>query len=287
MNYAPEEEAMNQVEPSGGEVTRRAFLAGCSVVTMAAATSAQQAPEKAVGALPTTEGGASSLIHDLVAANRILADQGVVDAYGHISVRQDRDPGHYLMSRSLAPEMVAAGDIMEYDLNSNPVDARGRSLYVERFIHGEVYSARPDVKAIVHCHSPTVIPFSVSTFALRPLYHMSAFVGEGIPIFDIRDAAGVTDMLIRNPALGAALAQKLGSKPAVLMRGHGAVVTGSSLAQAVGRSVYLEINAKLQAQAMMLGGAIEYLDAGEARLAAPLDGYQRAWELWKRKVALP
>ncbi len=132
----------------------------------------------------------SALIDDLVAANRILVDQGVLDGYGHVSVRRPADPQRYLMSRSIAPELVTATDVMEYDLDSNPVDARGRATYLERFIHGEVYRARPDVKAIVHDHSPSVIPFGVSTVPLRPLYHMSAFLGGGVPVFDIKTASG-------------------------------------------------------------------------------------------------
>src|SRR5258705_11258987 len=133
------------------------------------------------------------------------------------------------MSRSIAPELVTAADIMEYDLDSQAVDARGRTSYLERFIHGEIYRARPDVKAIVHNHSPSVIPFGVSTAPLRPLYHMSAFLGGGVPVFDIRAAAGgPSDMLVRNAALGRALAQTLGARPVALMRGHGAVVVGAT-----------------------------------------------------------
>jgi HCOMODA/2-hydroxy-3-carboxy-muconic semialdehyde decarboxylase len=148
----------------------------------------------------------SALIDDLVAANRILVDQGVLDGYGHVSVRHPADPQRYLMSRSIAPELVTAADVMEYDLDSNPVDARGRTTYLERFIHGEVYRARPDVRAVVHDHSPSVIPFGVSTAPLRPLYHMSAFLGGGVPVFDIKTASGQsTDMLVRNPALGKSL----------------------------------------------------------------------------------
>jgi len=233
----------------------------------------------------TTAGPADpKLIEDLVAANRILADRGVVDGYGHVSARHDRDPNRYLLSRSLAPELVTADDLIEYDLDSNSVDARGRSMYLERFIHGEIYKARPDVKAIVHHHSPSVIPFGVTTVPLQPLYHMSAFIGEDVPVFEIRKAGGITDMLVRNPALGHALAQTLGGKPAALMRGHGAVVVGPDLPLAVGRSIYLEINAKLQVQAIALGGKVTYLDPEEARKAATLDGYQRAWELWKQKA---
>src|SRR5262249_35300242 len=151
-------------------------------------------------------------------------------------------------------------DIMEYDLDSNPVDSKVRPMYLERFIHGEIYKARPDVKAIVHNHAPSLIPFGVSSVPLRPIFQGPAFIGEGVPIFEIRDAAGMTDMLIRNPALGSALAKSLGNKQALLMRGHGAVVAGPSLPILVRRSINLEMNARLQVQAIALGGTITYLD---------------------------
>ncbi len=227
------------------------------------------------------------LVEDLVAANRILVDQNVLDGYGHVSVRHDRDPSRYLMARSLAPELVSAADIMEYDLDSTPVDARGRAMFIERFIHGEIYKARPDVKAVVHCHSPAVIPFGVTGVPLRPLYHMSAFIWQGVPVFDIRDAmGGMTDMLVRSPAIGQALAGTLESRTAALMRGHGAVIVGPSLPVAVFRSVYLEMNAKLQAQAMSQSAGVRFLDVEEARRAeASIAGtLARPWELWKRKA---
>jgi len=227
------------------------------------------------------------LIDDLVAANRILVDQGVLDGYGHVSVRHPADPQRYLMSRSIAPELVTAADVMEYDLDSNPVDARGRATYLERFIHGEVYRVRPDVRAVVHDHSPSVIPFGVSTAPLRPLYHMSAFLGGGVPVFDIKTASGQsTDMLVRTAALGKSLAQTLGTRPVALMRGHGAVVVGASLPLVVFRAVYTEMNARLQAQALALGGPVTYLDDEEARRAEASVGgtVTRPWELWRRKA---
>ena len=226
------------------------------------------------------------LVADLVAANRILAAEGVVDGYGHVSVRDDRDPGRFLLARARAPELVVAEDVMELDLDSRPVGDDGRPLYLERFIHGELYRARPDVRAVVHHHSPSVIPFAAATTPLRPLYHMSAFVGAGVPVFEIRRAAGrATDMLVRDPALGRALAATVGGHPAALMRGHGAVVVGRSLSQAVARSVYLELNARLQLQALALGGPVSYLDAEEARLVTEMMGdYERSWELWKRRA---
>jgi ribulose-5-phosphate 4-epimerase/fuculose-1-phosphate aldolase len=259
---------------------RRGFLAGAVAALAAARAAAQTAPATAGPVDP-------KLTEDLVAANRILADQGVVDGYGHVSVRHPANPQRYLMSRSIAPEMVTAADVMEYDLDSSPVDARGRTSYLERFIHGEIYRVRADVNAIVHNHSPSVIPFGVSTAPLRPLYHMSAFLGGGVPVFDIRTAAGqATDMLVRTPALGKALAQTLGPRPVALMRGHGAVVVADSLPRVVFRSVYTETNARLQAQAMALGGPVTYLDDEEAQRAEASVGgtIQRPWELWKKKA---
>ncbi len=259
---------------------RRAFLGGAITALVVTRALAQPAP-------PSGGPMDRNLIDDLVAANRILADQGVVDGYGHVSVRHPGDPQRYLMSRSIAPELVTAADVMEYDLDSSAVDARGRTSYLERFIHGEIYRARPDVRAVVHNHSPSVIPFGVSQVPLRPLYHMSAFLGGGVPVFDIKAAAGQpTDMLVRTPALGRALAQTLADRPVALMRGHGAVVVGDSLPRVVFRSVYTEMNARLQAQAMALGGTVTYLDDEEARRAdASVGGtVPRPWELWKKKA---
>jgi HCOMODA/2-hydroxy-3-carboxy-muconic semialdehyde decarboxylase len=228
------------------------------------------------------------LIEDLVAANRILAMHGVLDGWGHVSVRHDRDPNRYLLSRSLAPELITAKDILEFGLDNEPVAPSGVNLYTERYIHGEIYKTRPDVVAVAHMHAPPLIPFGVVDQKLKPMYHRAAFIAQGVPIFEIRDAAGMTDLLIRNPALGAALARSLGDKPAVLMRGHGATVVGPSLPRLVGRSIYLPLNATLQMQAMMLsgGGPIHFLDPEEARLIEAREGYGlgRAWEAWKRKA---
>jgi ribulose-5-phosphate 4-epimerase/fuculose-1-phosphate aldolase len=260
---------------------RRHFLTACAAFTAAALFGAAgRARSEPASAGPADAG----LIEDLVAANHILANQEVVDGYGHVSVRHDKDPTRYLLARSVAPELVAAGDILELDLDSNPVDGRGRKLYLERFIHGEIYKARPDVKSVVHHHSPAVIPFGVTGVPLRPVFHMAAFVGHGVPVFEIRKAGGMTNMLISTPALGRALAATLGDKPAALMRGHGAVVVGASLPDAVARSIYLQMNARLQAQAIALGGEITYLDPEEVRKFEAVGGYERAWELWKRKA---
>ena len=266
-------------------VTRRHVLLGAAA---AAAGLAAGRPAGAQAPPPASAGPADpTLVEDLVAANRILVDQGVLDGYGHVSVRHNAAADRYLMSRSIAPELVTAADITEYDLDSRPVDPAGRATYLERFIHGEIYRLRPDVRAVVHNHSPSVIPFGVTGNPLRPLYHMSAFLAAGVPVFDIRLATGgMTDMLVRDAALGQALARALGAAPVALMRGHGAVVVGASLPIAVFRSVYTEMNARLQAQAMALGGPVTYLDPEEARRAEASVGgtVGRPWELWKRKA---
>ena len=229
-------------------------------------------------------------LDDLVAAYRILAEHRVIDAYGHVSMRSPENPQRYFIARSLAPEIVQVEDILEYDLDSNPLDARGRESVRERFIHGEVYKARPEVMAVVHNHSPSVIPFSVTGVPMRPIYHMASFVGEGIPNFEIRDFEKGTDLLVKTPSLGAALAKTLGKSPASLMRGHGAVVVGENIARAVGRSVYLEQSARLQMQAMQLaslhtaGGKITYLDDAEVKASNPVQNYARAWPMWRDKA---
>src|SRR5436309_9656207 len=226
-----------------------------------------------------------ALIDDLVAANRILYDQGVVDGFGHVSGRHDNNPERFLLARSMAPGLVTAADIMEFDLDGNPIDPQGRTPYLERFIHSEIFKAQPEVAAVVHSHSPAVIPFGVVAEArLRPIYHMSSFLGSGVPVFEIRDAGGpATDMLIRDSVLGAAVARKLGGSAVVLMRGHGNVVVGQSIEQVVFRAIYTEINAKLQAEALRLGqGEVSFLNAEEATNATATNNavLGRAWELW-------
>ena len=225
-----------------------------------------------------------SQILDLVAAYRILAEHGVIDAYGHVSVRSERDPNHYFLAGHIAPENVTEENIIEYDLDSNPVDARGRESVRERYIHGEVFKARPEVMSVVHSHSHTVVPFSVTEVPLRPIFHMAAFVGEGLPNFEIRDAQKGTDLLVKTPYLGQALAKCLGTAPAALMRGHGATVVGENLPRAVGRSIYLEISARMQMQAMMIagpGGRITYIDESEVKASVPAQNYNRAWPAWR------
>jgi HCOMODA/2-hydroxy-3-carboxy-muconic semialdehyde decarboxylase len=223
-------------------------------------------------------------LEDLVAANRILAEHGVIDAYGHVSMRSPDNPQRFFIARAIAPETVQAEDILEYDLDSNPIDARGRDSVNERFIHSEIYRARPDVMSVVHNHSPSVIPFSVTGVKMRALFHMASFIGDGLPVFEIRKVQKGTDLLVRNPRLGVALAKTLGKKTAALMRGHGSVTVGENLQRAVGRSVYLEMSAKMQLQAMLLSSKITFLDAAEVKASAPVQDYKRAWPLWREKA---
>jgi ribulose-5-phosphate 4-epimerase/fuculose-1-phosphate aldolase len=244
--------------------------------------------DQASGPVPRSGGPVDpAAIEDLVAANRILADQGVLDGYGHVTVRHPHAPDRYFLSRSKAPAIITAADIMEYDLDSNPVDQAGRLMYIERFIHGEIYKARPDVNAIVHSHSPTVIPFSVTTVKLRPICHMSAFLKEEVPNFEIRDCDGMTDLLIRNAKHGGGLAKALGASNVALMRGHGSVCVGSNIMMAVYRAVYTEVNARLQAQAIALGGPIEFLAPEECDLITGRKdtNFQRPWAMWKERIA--
>jgi HCOMODA/2-hydroxy-3-carboxy-muconic semialdehyde decarboxylase len=231
----------------------------------------------------------TELLEDLVIANHILFREGVVDGFGHVSARHDRNPSQFLLARSIAPATVTADDIMEFDLEGNAVDPRGRRPYLERFIHSEIYRTRPDVLAIVHSHSPAVIPFGVTGTQLRPISHMSGFLGASTPIFEIRDAGGpATDMLIRSPELGAALARTLGSQSFALMRGHGSVVVATSIKQVVYRAIYAEMNAHLQLEAMRLG-KITFLNEAEAANAdeANNGNLDRPWALWKQRATTP
>ena len=262
-------------------------LAAVVIVTVALAVAISQRP--AAAQTPPASGGPvdPAVIEDLVAANRILAGEGVLDAYGHVSIRHPGHPNRYLMSRSLAPVSVTAQDILEYDLDSTPVDPRGRTSVLERFIHGAVYQARPDVNAVIHSHSPTVVPFSVTQVPLRPVLHAASFLWVGVPVWEIRDAgdpAGAT-MLVRNGVLGKSLAAKLGDKPVALMRGHGNVVAARTVQTAVRYAIYTEVNARMQAIAIGLGGPITYIspEEGAAMGRTPADA-GRAWDLWKKKA---
>ena len=227
----------------------------------------------------------AELLLDLVAANRILAMQGLVDAYGHVSVRNPRNPEHFFMSRSVAPQLVTVSDILEHGPDSEPIgDERGP--YLERFIHGEMYRQRPDVMAVVHSHADSVIPFGVTKNALRPVYHMASFLWSGVPVYEIRKSQAQNDLLIRDARLGRDLAKAIGQCTCVLMRGHGMTVVGSSIPEAVFRTVYTQSNAKIQALAAQLGGPIEFLSDDEGRRATETNRatIERPWELWKSRA---
>jgi HCOMODA/2-hydroxy-3-carboxy-muconic semialdehyde decarboxylase len=240
-----------------------------------------QAPSVAVSGVD------AALIEDIVTGSRVLADFGVLDGFGHVSARHPTNPNHFLLSRSLAPALVTAADIMEFDLDGNAVGNNGRSVFLERFIHSEIYRARPDVMSVVHTHSPGVIPFTVSQAPLRPMYHNAAFLAAGAPVWDIRKDFGETDMLVRDPSLGKSLAQTLGDKAVVLMRGHGDVTVGPSVKVAVFRAYYTDVNARLQSQAIALGGDVNYLTPGEGAKAdtVNLAVLDRIWNLWRMRIA--
>jgi ribulose-5-phosphate 4-epimerase/fuculose-1-phosphate aldolase len=231
----------------------------------------------------------TAVIDDLVAGNRILYNEDIVDGFGHISARDPRDPGRFLLSRARAPGLVAAADIMEFGMDGEPVRDDGRPIYSERFIHSEIYKARPDVNSVVHTHSPTVVPFSVTSEPLKPI--RAGFFYPEVPVFDTRDAAGWTDLLISNRELGRALAEKLGNNSVVLLRGHGNAVVAPDVRVAVYRAIYTEANAKLLLQAKLLGGPIKYLAPEEAAImnasrtrVRPGHGSDRIWELLKSEA---
>jgi ribulose-5-phosphate 4-epimerase/fuculose-1-phosphate aldolase len=256
-----------------GAATALALLAGV------AETSAQTRSASIAGVDP-------ALLEDIVVGSRILVDFGVLDGFGHVSARHPTNPNRFLMSRSLAPALVTADDIMEFDLDGNAVDAQGRSVFLERFIHAEIYRARPDVMSVVHTHSPGVIPFSVTKVPLQAVYHNPSFLAAGVPVWDIRKDFGETNMLVSNSAIGKSLAQALDDKPVVLMRGHGDVAVGPSVRMAVFRAYYTDVNAKLQSQAIALGGEVNYLTPGEGEKAHKADSgvIDRIWNLWKMRV---
>ena len=229
------------------------------------------------------------LLEDLALANHILVNEGVLDGFGHISVRHPTHPERFFIARSMAPALVTPEDIVEVDLNGEVHDAQGRRTYVERFIHSAIYKARPDVMSVIHSHSPAVIPFGVTGARLRPICHMSGFLGATTPVFDIRHSAGEsTDLLVSSQALGEALAKVLGPSNVALMRGHGSVTVGNSIKQAVFRGVYTESNARLQAEASRLG-EITFLTEAEAKATSDMNDkhLDRPWEMWKRNAQNP
>jgi HCOMODA/2-hydroxy-3-carboxy-muconic semialdehyde decarboxylase len=242
------------------------------------------------------EANVDAVIRDLVAANRILYRQGVVDGFGHVSVRHPANAERYLMSSSLAPGRVTKDDIMEFDLDSRPIDQRGRSIYSERFIHSEIYKARPDVQAILHSHSPTVIPFGASNVPLKPIVNTAGFLSPEVPVFEMRRVAGSRSLLVTDAKLGKALADVLGNRAVALMRGHGNVVVGPNIRRMVSRAIYTEVNARLQLQALALGTTqqIIYLDETEARAGEENrdksergHSIDRTWQMWVEEAMGP
>ncbi len=229
-----------------------------------------------------------SFLADLAAASRILAERGVVDAAGHVSVRHPGDPNRYLMSSAMAPALVTPGDIVEYSLDSEPCNANGRSRFLERFIHGEIYKARPDIQSIVHSHSPSVIPFGLVDVKMAAMFHNAGFLAQGVPVFDIARKFGATDMVVGDRPRGAALAESMGDKDVALMRAHGSVACGPTLPLAVFRAVYTEVNARIQHWTAALAGGktMASLSEEEGRLADVLNkgACMRAWDLWRREV---
>ena len=231
---------------------------------------------------------ARDLLEDLAAASRILVDQGVLDAAGHVSMRHPSRADRFLMSRSLAPALVTADDIMTLTLDGEPSEeTRGRTPFIERFLHAEVYRARPDVMAVAHGHSYSVIPFGLAPTPMVATYHNAAFLAAGVPVFDIRDRFGTTDIVINTAAKAAAMADTLADKSVVLLRAHGVTIVGPSLPVAVFRAVFTEVSARVQLQAMALGGPLAALDQEEGRLADLINvaTVGRSWELWKRRVS--
>lgn len=229
------------------------------------------------------------LLEELVTANRILASEGVVDSFGHISVRHPERADRYLLSRARAPDCIEPDDIIEFELDGTPIDARDRKPYLERFIHGAIYEARPEIMSVVHNHSPSVIPFGVTGKKLKPLLHMCASIGHDVPVWDSQDKFGDTSLLVENAEMGRDLARELGLGRTALMRGHGAVVAGRSIREAVFISCYLEVNSRLQMQAMGMG-EIEFLSKGEVDNIIARTGpftINRAWENWCRRADRP
>jgi ribulose-5-phosphate 4-epimerase/fuculose-1-phosphate aldolase len=257
-----------------------AFAGALALIAGSTGLHAQQAASDKLDVDP-------AVLDDLVAANRILAYRGVLDAFGHISIRNPKNPNRYLMSRWIAPGLVTADDIVEYDLDSHALTQKDKRLYSERYIHGEIYKLRPDVKAIVHSHSPSVVPFGVTPATFRPILHNAAFLGIAVPVFDIHDRFGDTDMLVNRMERGAELARVLGGNTVALMRGHGNVVVAPTIQVAVWRAYYTEVNARMLAQAITIGGGrVTYLTPGEAEITDK--GMQevapRPWALWKAEA---
>ncbi len=230
----------------------------------------------------------ADLRHELAVANRILAHEGVIDAFGHVSIRHPDDAGRYLLSRSRSPELVEPDDILEYDLDSQPVNPPTAHLYAERVIHGEIFKARPDVMAVCHHHAAAIMPFCISGDPVVPVFHLGASMGAVAPFWDSRDDFGDTNLLVVKPAEGASLARALGPYVMVLMRRHGATVVGKSLRELVFRSIYSCDNARYLSEAKRLGN-YGPLTPGEIEMAQAIyqlpNAQSRAWEYWATRLA--
>jgi len=273
-----------------GTITGMAAAALAAWIAMPAGMAGQAIPSQttASAAPPTV----LQMVDDLLVANQILSHEAIVDGLGHISVRHLERPDRFLMGRDLAPSLQTAGDLVEYDLEGKAVSATAPVGVSERFIHAAIYKARPDVMSIVHAHTPSVLAFAVSNIPLRPVYHMATWMlGGNVPMFDIRKVPGSAGMLVSTNALGASLAQVLGDRPVALLRGHGFVVVGPSIPEAVSRAIFLDVNARVQAQAMALGGSVNLLttlDSGPlgGQSAAPGQPtvYPRSWWYWKDRA---
>jgi ribulose-5-phosphate 4-epimerase/fuculose-1-phosphate aldolase len=231
-----------------------------------------------------------SLITDLVDANHVLYRHGVVDGYGHASFRSPNNPDRFFMAAAVSPGRVSAEDIIELDLDGDQVAKGGRQVYSERFIHAEVYRVRPDVHAVVHSHSPAVIPFSVTDVALQPIIHNAPFLHTGVPVFDTDHVNEAKSPLVNSAPVGKALAATLGDNAVVLMRGHGDTVVGPDLRETVARAIYTEVNARLLLQTLSLGRPIAYLKSDEAQEmiramnVGPGHGVDRVWKMWVDEV---
>ena len=227
-------------------------------------------------------------LRELALANRILARENVVDAFGHVSIRHPVRPDRFFMSRSRAPELVTVADLMEFELDGTPVDAKGRTPYSERFIHGAIFEKRADVTSVIHNHSHEIIPYGITPVKLRPVLHVGAAIGEDVPVWDIRRKFGDTNLLVVNMDQGRDLAATLGANRVALMRGHGCAVAGRTLREAVFTAIYLQVNAKLQTQAMNLSNEVQYLSPGELaktrEMLAQQVGLDRAWEYWTMRA---
>ena len=227
---------------------------------------------------------------DVMSANHILARENVLDGYGHVSMRHPENPAHFLLSRSRSPELVTVEDIMEFTLDGETVGNDDRPPYLERFIHGSIYKARPDVVSVVHSHQEDVIPYSISSVPLKPVWHQACSIGTHLPVWDIHDKFGDTNMLVTNIAQGEDLAKALGDNKVALMRGHGFAVTGNHLQDAVSTAIYLPKNARILTTAKLLGGTVTFATPGEVAKAGPvhpeLPAFQRGWEYWLTRAGV-